>query len=102
MKCPYQNSLVPPCKIDSHPQRDNVEYCKVCGEWRYLSDVGDEFPNVFWVIVTMLTVGLVMVGLLKEDEALRRNNFRRYGRESIGCGNVKAQMAFQLDDSRQS
>ena len=102
MKCPYQNSLVPPCKIDSHPQRENVEYCKVCGEWRYLSDVGDEFPNVFWVIVTTLAVGLVMVGLLKEDEALRHNNYRRYGREYIGYGNADAHVTLQLNDSQQS
>lgn len=84
MKCPYQNSLVPPCKIDSHPQRENVEYCKVCGEWRYLSDIGDEFPNVFWLIMTALIVSMLIVGLLREDEAFR--NYRRDDRGYMGYG----------------
>ncbi|MDX2239664.1 MAG: hypothetical protein NW224_03170 [Leptolyngbyaceae cyanobacterium bins.302] len=96
MKCPYQNSLVPPCKIESHPQRDNVEYCKVCGEWRYLSDVGGEVPNVFWVVVTSLVIGMLMVGLLREDEMFRRNNHRRYDRGYIGWTEIDPEQVTQL------
>lgn len=77
MKCPYQNSLVPPCKIDSHPHRENVEYCKVCGEWRYLSDIGNDFPNLTWMVLTIAVVLMLMVGLLREDPLFRQENYRR-------------------------
>lgn len=95
MKCPYQNSLVPPCKIDSHPQRENVEYCKVCGEWRYLSEIGDEFPNVFWIIITSFIVGMLIIGLLREDEMFRRN-YRRDDRGYMGHGITGPQDSAQL------
>lgn len=95
MKCPYRNSLVPPCKIDSHPQRENVEYCKVCGEWRYISEIGEEFPNLFWVIITSFIVGMLIIGLLREDEMFRRN-YRRDDRGYMGYGITDSPGCVQL------
>jgi len=77
MKCPYQNSLVPPCKIDAHPQRENVEYCKVCGEWRYLSDIGNDFPSVMWMVVSIAIVVMLMAGLLKQDPMFQPERYRQ-------------------------
>jgi len=61
MKCPHQGCAVPPCQIAPHPDRANVEYCRVCAEWRYFSDIGSDAPNVFWSLVAIaITLTLFM------------------------------------------
>ncbi|MBF2029971.1 MAG: hypothetical protein IGS48_25000 [Oscillatoriales cyanobacterium C42_A2020_001] len=85
MKCPYSDSLMPRCQITMHPHRQNIEYCRTCGEWRYLSDVGDEFPNVFWLIVALSISMMVFVGLVNEsDTARRQQEQRRRDRDYLG------------------
>ena len=66
MNCQYQESLVPRCQIVMHPDRDNVEYCRVCGEWRYLDSIGHDHANLFWLLLAMAIVGMVMAGLLND------------------------------------
>jgi hypothetical protein len=80
MKCPFQSSMVPPCKIEAHPRREDVEYCKVCGEWRHLNEVGDDFgdfSNVVWFLVSIAIVVMLMAGLMRQDPLLREDNYRR-------------------------
>jgi hypothetical protein len=77
MKCPFQSSMVPPCKIESHPDRAGVEYCKVCGEWRYVSEIGNDFPNVTWMLVSVAIVVMLMLGLLRQDPLFRQDDYRR-------------------------
>lgn len=68
MKCPFTNSFMPRCQIETHPQKQNVEYCRVCGEWRYISDVGNEFPNIFWMLFAIAIALTIFMGLLKDSE----------------------------------
>lgn len=85
MKCPYSDSFMPRCQIAMHPQRENVEYCRTCGEWRYLSDVGDDFANTFWMIVAISICLMVFVGLVNEsDTARRQQEQRRRNRDYLG------------------
>lgn len=68
VNCPYSDCLVPRCTITIHPDRPNVEYCRVCGEWRYLDHIGDEFPNVFWLAFGIAIVLLIFKSLLSGAE----------------------------------
>lgn len=77
MKCPFQSSMVPPCKIESHPDRTGVDYCKVCGEWRYVSEIGNDYPNVVWMLVSVAIVVMLMLGLLRQDPLFRQDDYRR-------------------------
>lgn len=78
MNCPFKNSPVPPCSIAAHPDRNNIEYCRVCGEWVNLTYVGDEFPNLFWLFVAIAIVMMVFIGLIEDAARLRIDNFDRY------------------------
>jgi len=49
MNCPYKDSLVPRCDVMAHPHKQDIEYCRVCGEWRDVNTVGSEFPNLLWL-----------------------------------------------------
>lgn len=68
MNCPYQDSLVPRCTIVTHPDRANIEYCRVCGEWRQIDRIGDEFPNLFWLIVGVAIVLVIFSSMLNRAE----------------------------------
>ncbi|EKQ68293.1 hypothetical protein OsccyDRAFT_2820 [Leptolyngbyaceae cyanobacterium JSC-12] len=84
MKCPYRDSFMPRCQITVHPDRPNVEYCRVCGEWRYLSDVGDDFAHTFWTMVAIAIVMMVFVGLINESETPRQRDQRQRERRYLG------------------
>jgi hypothetical protein len=66
MNCPHKGSAVPPCQIVSHPDRSNVEYCRACKEWRYLSDIGGDAPNVFWSLVAIAITLTLFISLTND------------------------------------
>jgi hypothetical protein len=66
MHCPFKDCQQPPCQIAIHPEKHHIEYCRVCEEWRYLSDVGDDFPNMFWAFVAIAISMIVFLTLLNE------------------------------------
>lgn len=68
MNCPYPNSLVPRCTIATHPDRPNIEYCRVCGEWRYLDQIGDELPNVVGLAFGIAIVLLILKSMINSAE----------------------------------
>jgi len=84
MHCPNRDSFMPRCQIVMHPDRPNVEYCRVCGEWRYLSDVGDDFASPFWMMVAIAIVMTVFVGLVNDSETARQREQRRRERDYLG------------------
>jgi hypothetical protein len=70
---------MPRCEIVPHPNRQNVEYCRVCGEWRHLSDVGNELPGAFGIAVAIAIVLMILMSLLNEFEQqkLMEPNYHR-------------------------
>lgn len=77
MRCPYQNSQFPPCTIINHPYKEDVEYCRVCDEWRYISQVGGwgngmGFPNMVWSIVMIAIAMMLFVALVNEVDKLKQ------------------------------
>ncbi|MBM0743845.1 hypothetical protein JOY44_19850 [Phormidium sp. CLA17] len=68
MNCPHQGCAVPPCQIAPHPDRHNIEYCRVCAEWRHISDIGSDAPNVFWSIVAVAITLTLFISLTNESQ----------------------------------
>jgi hypothetical protein len=71
MDCKYKDSLVPRCEIVTHPDRPNVEYCKICREWDYLDQVGGfslDSTNFFWLLIA---TGLIVFMLQSESARYR-------------------------------
>lgn len=68
MKCPYSDSFIPRCEFAIHPKRENIEYCRLCGEWRHLEDIGNEFPNVFLFLTAIAIVVMILTSLLNGAE----------------------------------
>jgi len=70
MNCPYKDSLMPRCTIVTHPDRPNVEYCRVCREWDYIDCIGaepfssDAFRSLIWLILAVS----IMIFVLKASE----------------------------------
>lgn len=77
MRCPYSDSFMPRCQIAMHPDKQDVEYCRVCGEWRRISQVGDELPNLFLMAIAIAIILMIFTSLLNESERqrLRESNF---------------------------
>lgn len=70
MNCPDKDRLMPRCTIVAHPDRPNVEYCRVCREWDYIDYIGAEpmsgysFRNLIWFI---FAVG-IMIFVIQASE----------------------------------
>ncbi|MGI0488275.1 hypothetical protein ACN4EK_22765 [Pantanalinema rosaneae CENA516] len=64
MNCPFRDCHTPPCQITIHPDRQDVEYCRVCEQWHHISQIGNEMPNVFWMIVTIAIAIMLLTGIL--------------------------------------
>lgn len=61
MNCPHQGCAVPPCQIVPHPNRHDIEYCRVCEKSRNINEIGSDVPGVFWSIVAIaITLTLFM------------------------------------------
>jgi len=69
MNCPHKDSFMPRCQITTHPDRENIEYCRVCGEWRRISDVGEIVPNTFWTITGSVVLMMVFVAIVNQQSA---------------------------------
>ena len=69
MKCPYSDRLMPRCEIRQHPHREDVEYCRVCGEWRHLSEIGNDFPRLVLGLIGSAVLVMVFVALINEKPA---------------------------------
>lgn len=72
MKCPYSDRFMPRCQIVTHPDKQDVEYCRVCGEWRRVSQVGDELPNLFLIAIAIAIIMMILTSLLNESEQRTR------------------------------
>ena len=66
MNCPHKDSFMPRCQITTHPDRANVEYCRVCGEWRYLSDIGDDTSRTVWAIAGSAVLMMIFVAMVNQ------------------------------------
>jgi len=53
MNCPHKDSLMPRCDVASHPHKQDIDYCRVCGEWRDVNKVGSEFPDLLWLLLAL-------------------------------------------------
>jgi hypothetical protein len=60
MDCKCKDSLVPRCEIVTHPDRPNVEYCKLCREWDYLNQVGNFSPASIDFLWLFIAAGLIV------------------------------------------
>ncbi|GAB4327895.1 MAG: hypothetical protein OHK0047_14010 [Leptolyngbyaceae cyanobacterium] len=73
MNCPYKDSLMPRCTIVTHPDRPNVEYCRVCREWDYIDHIGaapmsgHSFRSLIWFI---LAIGIMIFVVQASDQPL--------------------------------
>jgi hypothetical protein len=62
MACPYQDRRIPPCDFQTHPSKQNIEYCRMCGDWRDLNKIGvskkGKFPGktVLALMVTAIAM----------------------------------------------
>jgi hypothetical protein len=66
MNCKYKTSFMPRCEIVPHPNRPNIEYCRVCEEWRNVNDVGDGIPGTFGLLL-MIAIALLLVSSVMQD-----------------------------------
>lgn len=68
MNCPYQGCIVPPCQIVPHPNRKDVEYCRVCEKHRNINEIGSDVPGVFWSIVAIAITLTLFINLTTDSQ----------------------------------
>jgi hypothetical protein len=66
VRCPFYKSgqekpaANAPCKFQSHPTRDHVSYCAVCGEWMDLRFIGWRPYSLVWLVLVFGTVFILL------------------------------------------
>lgn len=78
MNCPHQKSFMPPCDIIDHPDQCNIEYCRVCGEWRDRNTIGNEFPNLFGFALAVMITMMLMTSMMNQRERSPLEQLPRY------------------------
>ncbi len=71
MNCPHQGCAVPPCQIVPHPNRKDIEYCRVCEKSRNINEIGSDVPGVFWSLVAIAITLALFISLTNEAQRPR-------------------------------
>jgi hypothetical protein len=71
MHCPHQGCAVPPCQIVPHPNRKDIEYCRVCEKSRNINEIGSDVPGVFWSIVAIAVTLTLFINLTNDSQKMR-------------------------------
>lgn len=66
MDCKYKTSFIPRCEIVSHPNRPNIEYCRVCEAWRNVNDVGGGIPGTLGLLLAV-AIGLLLISSMMQE-----------------------------------
>ena len=59
--CPYKDKRALPCDYQPHPRKKNIEYCRVCENWRKIDDIGKEKTSVWlWFLILLMVISFLL------------------------------------------